>query len=256
LTVWIYIFTEWGVLMYNIAILDDDNEFLGEFSRAIDGIMASIAPSKDAYSVNAFSSSHDLLSWLALGRSSCDIAFIDMRLGGELGLDIARRVQGDGTVKRIVYVSSYREYVFDSFDTHPIWYLLKPVPRSKLESVLKYDYDSNVRPHEIAIELGRDVLSMRAGELYYADVYHHRLTLHMASGERSGAGSMARLCAALPGGTFFRCHSSYVVNLAHVKRVSRYKAELDNGWTVPISKQRYNAFLDEYIGFSGRSMPV
>lgn len=242
--------------MYSIAILDDDSEFLREFSRDIDGIMSSWCLSNDAYSVNAFSKPQDMLDLLASSHLSCDIAFIDMRIGSELGMDIARRMQDEGFVKRIVYVSYYREYVFDSFDTHPIWYLLKPIMRSKLEAVLKYGCGRSAQSSKIAIELGKKTLFICLGELYYADVYHHRLTLHMAGGERSGIDSMARLCAALPGDTFCRCHSSYAVNLAHVKRISRYKAELDNGWTVPISKQRYNAFLSEYIDFAGRSMPV
>ena len=50
-------------------------------------------------------------------------------------------------------------------------------------------------------------------------------------------------------GKFFRIHKGYLVNLMHIGRYTRTEVQLDNGEKLPLSKYRYPAFTDAYMGY-------
>ncbi|MBD8529781.1 MULTISPECIES: LytTR family DNA-binding domain-containing protein [unclassified Massilia] len=65
-----------------------------------------------------------------IGRLQPDIAFLDIRMPGLSGLDVARVA---GSRCRVVFVTAYDEHAFDAFEAGAIDYLRKPVERARLE---------------------------------------------------------------------------------------------------------------------------
>lgn len=53
----------------------------------------------------------------------------------------------------------------------------------------------------------------------------------------------------LPMTTFFRCHSKYLVNLAHVIKFEHQIVTLVNGEKIPVSRRRWKAFQLAYMKF-------
>lgn len=60
-----------------------------------------------------------------------DIAFLDIRMPGLSGLEVAKVAAGRC---RVVFVTAYDEHAFDAFEAGAIDYLRKPVARSRLET--------------------------------------------------------------------------------------------------------------------------
>jgi DNA-binding LytR/AlgR family response regulator len=58
-----------------------------------------------------------------------DIAFLDIRMPGATGLEVASRMSA-GT--RIVFVTAYDQYALDAFERDAVDYLLKPVTEERL----------------------------------------------------------------------------------------------------------------------------
>lgn len=52
---------------------------------------------------------------------------------------------------------------------------------------------------------------------------------------------------------FFRCHRSYLVNMARIKRIGQDALIMPDGMTVPLSKHRRRAFLDAFSNYMGGS---
>lgn len=71
-----------------------------------------------------------------LRRQPADIAFIDIQIGQESGLDVARLLRSAHPDLEIVFVTSHREYAADSFESYPLDYMVKPVSRSRLEQTI------------------------------------------------------------------------------------------------------------------------
>jgi len=75
-----------------------------------------------------------------------DIAFLDIRMPGLSGMEVAGKVAGSCWV---VFVTAYDQYAIEAFENEAIDYLLKPVTRERLEKTarrLKEQIDSYTKP--------------------------------------------------------------------------------------------------------------
>ncbi len=62
-----------------------------------------------------------------------DIAFLDIRMPGLSGIDVASKMSGQC---RIVFVTAYDQYAVDAFEKAAVDYLLKPVTSDRLEKTV------------------------------------------------------------------------------------------------------------------------
>ena len=67
-------------------------------------------------------------------RHSPHIAFLDIKMPGLTGMDVAEKIAGSC---RIVFVTAYDEYAVEAFEKEAVDYLLKPVSKERLEKTVK-----------------------------------------------------------------------------------------------------------------------
>lgn len=69
----------------------------------------------------------------AIVKYQPDVAFLDIRMPGATGLEVAQSLQrGAGTATRVVFVTAYDQYALDAFGADALDYLLKPVTDERL----------------------------------------------------------------------------------------------------------------------------
>jgi DNA-binding LytR/AlgR family response regulator len=69
----------------------------------------------------------------AIARHAPDIAFLDIRMPGATGLEVAQQLQNEGAPRpRIVFVTAFNQYAIDAFEADAADYLLKPVADDRL----------------------------------------------------------------------------------------------------------------------------
>lgn len=95
------------------------------------------------------------LNVLALGQSGGealgliaehepDIAFLDIRMPGLSGLEVARQVVSSDAAPRIVFVTAYDQHAIEAFEARALDYLLKPVKAERLaETVTRLKVSMN-----------------------------------------------------------------------------------------------------------------
>lgn len=66
-----------------------------------------------------------------------DVAFLDIRMPGLSGIEVARQVADSDGAPRIVFVTAYDEYAIKAFDARAVDYLLKPVKTERLHETIK-----------------------------------------------------------------------------------------------------------------------
>lgn len=108
------------------ALIADDEPHLAEFLR---GRLAQLWPELEL--VASVENGVDALRVARERRP--DIVFLDIRMPGLTGLDVARRLQEDAERPRVVFVTAYDQYAIDAFDADAVDYLLKPVSDDRLE---------------------------------------------------------------------------------------------------------------------------
>lgn len=65
----------------------------------------------------------------AIAEHRPDIAFLDIRMPGATGLEVAAQTRG---TTRVVFVTAYDQYAVDAFERDAVDYLLKPVTEERL----------------------------------------------------------------------------------------------------------------------------
>ena len=65
----------------------------------------------------------------AIARLNPSIAFLDIKMPGQSGLEVA---QGIRTTTRVVFVTAFDQYAIDAFENEAVDYLLKPVADERL----------------------------------------------------------------------------------------------------------------------------
>ncbi len=69
-------------------------------------------------------------------KEAVDVAFIDIKIGRENGLQAAAQLRALAGGLDIVFVTSHKEYALESFETYPLDYIVKPISRSRLEQTI------------------------------------------------------------------------------------------------------------------------
>ncbi|WP_230504254.1 LytTR family DNA-binding domain-containing protein [Janthinobacterium sp. FW305-128] len=73
----------------------------------------------------------------AIATRKPDVAFLDIRMPGLTGLEVAAGALEASPATQVVFVTAYDQYAIDAFDKGAVDYLLKPVARERLQATLQ-----------------------------------------------------------------------------------------------------------------------
>ncbi len=73
----------------------------------------------------------------AIAANQPDVAFLDIRMPGLTGLEVAAAMAEASPNTQVVFVTAYNQYAIDAFDKGAVDYLLKPIARERLASTVQ-----------------------------------------------------------------------------------------------------------------------
>ncbi|HWH42380.1 MAG TPA: LytTR family DNA-binding domain-containing protein [Usitatibacter sp.] len=73
----------------------------------------------------------------AIDEHHPDVAFLDIRMPGLTGLEVAAAAAEASPSTQVVFVTAYNQYAIDAFDRGAVDYLLKPISRERLSETVK-----------------------------------------------------------------------------------------------------------------------
>ena len=65
-----------------------------------------------------------------------DLALLDIEMGSISGLDVCRKLLEINQRTNVVYLTAYRDYSFDAWDTGACGFLLKPIKPEDVKKLL------------------------------------------------------------------------------------------------------------------------
>lgn len=160
-----------------------------------------------------------------------DGIFLDIRMPGLSGVDLARVLSNFRTPPPVVFVTAYDEHALEAFEVNAVDYLLKPIRPDRLaEAVRRIATDppaatpagaeSDGLPETIPVELAGVTRFVPLAEVRYVEAHGDYARLHTASGSHLVRVPMATLEDRWAEAGFVRIHRSYLVALAHVTEVN------------------------------------
>ena len=207
----------------------------------------------DEYETVHFSSGEELLEHIP---SDAQLLLLDIQMDGLSGIDAARKLRERNRDLLIILVTNLIDHALQGYEIHAFSFICKPVMygdfrRSLLDAF--YIFDKS-RPASLAVPDVNSTELIALNELIYAEVYHHETSIVTVSGRREYRIQLGEIEQKTSGRGFFRCHKSYLVNLAHIKRIDRNSLTMSNGDEVPLSKYRRAEFLEAYSFYAGERL--
>ena len=224
--------------MICVAICDDEQEM----SEQIRLMAAAFFRKKNREAtIVQFSRGEDVLHY----DKQIDILFLDIQMEGIDGIETVRRLRNQRFGGFLIFITILKELVFQSFEVQPFDYLLKPVQPEGLAQTLnrlRQALEKQADPEQLLIQRGQERLLVDLQQLVYCEVLGRKVYLHLQGldGKTEVIDFYERLdnLQARLDARFFRCHRSYLVNLAFVRGCSGGRLRLAQGEEIPVSRLR------------------
>jgi len=183
----------------------------------------------------------------ALAEHKPDVAFLDIRMPGLTGLEVAAALVDTSPRTQVVFVTAYDQYAIDAFEHGAIDYLLKPIEPErlaatvqrlqargdtgdsaalaalveKLGNVLPPRHDATPPLTWLTASAGRETRLILVDDVAYFRAADKYTTVVTAEGEALLRTPIRDLLAALDPNVFKQVHRSTIVNLKAIAGVTR-----------------------------------
>lgn len=198
----------------------------------------------DEITAEYFSSGSELISSYEQGNKYHAI-FMDVEMPGENGIDICAMIKNKFDYDLLpCFITSYPDYMQNSFSVHPFDYLLKPIKYIDFKKTMSRIYEhfnksaytltivnSNRAEEIVAVD---DIIYIQAQTLHFSDT---KLAYFLKSGKIIYSRTkLSKIEAELCEVHFIKPHRSYLVNVRYIRKFSEGAVELTNGMILPLSR--------------------
>jgi len=184
----------------------------------------------------------------AIGEHKPDVAFLDIRMPGLTGLEVAAATAEASPATQIVFVTAYDQYAIQAFERGAVDYLLKPIARERLVgtiarikgrvgqvgehgatlAALLKELGAVLPPKPVEAPLvwltassGKETRLIMVDDIAYFQSDHKYTTVMTAQGESLLRTPLHELMAKLDPNHFKQIHRSTIVNMRMVAAVVR-----------------------------------
>lgn len=260
--------------MYRVAVCDDD----GRHRETLGQMILSLYPGMD---IAYFDSGEALLA----EYHPYDAIFLDIDMEGMDGIETGRGIRRLDRNTKIIYLTSYRDYVAGAFGVHAFQYLLKPVREKEIRHVLEEAFRYiNKEKKQILLDFQTvdGLVCLNVDDIYYFEYENRGVQIVTESVQvpctttfthsgipqnmplRTGVqvlctttykmtGRIGAVAQRMAPYGFSVPHQSFVVNLLHVKNVGSGRILLDNGIEIPLAQKKQKTWKKELVDYlSGR----
>lgn len=176
--------------------------------------------------------------------------FLDVMMPSMDGMSAAQEIRTFNQEAVIVFLTSFKEYAYQSYRVKAYDYLLKPVEEEQVMELLEqFQLQEASAEACISIQNGRAFFRIPYAQLSFLEVNQKKLYFHLTDKQiRVVAGAMAEYEAELLSqAAFVKIHRSYIVNLNQVSTLAPEGCLLFSGENLPISRLLYHQVRERYM---------
>lgn len=234
--------------MVKVAIVDNEKAIINE--------ICSLIESSNDMKCIIETFEHSIKFFQKINNILCDIVFLDIDMPEMNGFDIAKILNNIRPDITIIFVSSFENFVFESFEYHPFRFVRK--------SNLKEDIDSALNAYQREIERKKDIYffktneaerSVKTSDIMYFESMGHDIFIYTVDGnfkikrERDRNMTVKFITEKFENKGFIRVHKSFLVNYLYIHTINYSNIILKNNLKISINPRKANDIKKIYQKF-------
>ena len=166
------------------------------------------------------------------------------------GITAAQEIRSFDTDAKLIFLTSSKEFAYESYRVRAHDYLLKPVDPSALSTLLGQLLAQEKANKEcLLLHSGAVLFRLPFADISHVEVYQKKLHYHLTDGQiRQMPGSIAEaeknLCSRPE---FVKIHRSYIVNLHHISALSPDGCLMISGDNLPVSRLLFHQVQQRFM---------
>ena len=150
----------------------------------------------------------------------------------------------------IIFVSSHRECVFDTFRCEALHFIVKPIDKDDFnEAFRRAVHKYNSANCFLPLKWQHERANVSIQDILYVESYRGHLIIHTVKEPFEVVGNLKDIFTFLEPHGFMRIHHGYIVNMQHIRRFNSDSILLVNGENVQMSIRKRNEALSTYDSF-------
>lgn len=235
--------------MFRLAICDDDPHTLAYMISLVEEFLLT-SPFQIEYS--SFHNGIELASILE-DEKYFDIYCLDIVMPGFDGIKLGKDIRKYDKSAQIIYFTSSPEFALDSYSVRAANYILKPITKEKLFTILNDVLEQMEQKKEVSLTV-KDIHGLQKillSNLVYVEAMGRKVLYHLNSGRSLECSSrFSEVCNTLLEHNFFiKPHRSYVINMHYIDTIENTEITLQTSDTIPIAQGKGKEIKDYYLDF-------
>lgn len=151
-----------------------------------------------------------------------DVLFLDIRMPGPSGVDLARFINNLPSPPAVVFVTAHEDFAVAAFELHAVDYLLKPLEEARLTRTLDRIATTLIPVNDqprVAVELAGRIRFIPRQEIWYAEARGDYVRLRTSEGGFLIRSTLSTLEREWTGAGFVRVHRSLLVATRHISEL-------------------------------------
>lgn len=227
--------------MINTVICDDEKYFVDELHTRIKNFFLD---NRMEFRITEYSSGQSLLDH----GTDCDLLFLDVKMNGQDGFETAKMLRKNGFSGCLIFSTIMKDDMYRAFEYGAFDYLVKPVSTAAFERTMKrFIHTLGTNTKQIVVSRRGQKSIVRSEDILYCEIINRKINLHLSDGSTvEYYGKISELENSL-GGSFFKSHRSYLVNLRHILGYASNEITVAGNEKIPLSRSRKAALMNALI---------
>ena len=184
-------------------------------------------------------------------KAPYDVLIFDIQMKNMNGMELAKALRRRGCDAVIIFITGVPDYAIEGYEVGAVRYILKPVKEELLNGLLDSAFEESQKKVEDFFLLGQgaELEKISFDKIIYIEARGHYVFMKGLDFEREWKAGFSETSAAFDDKGFFCLRRGLLVNLSHVKRITRTDCLLDSGESLPVARGVYKELNEAFIEF-------
>ena len=220
--------------MLRLALCDDDEKQLENLKNLIDS-----SYTEDYFKIRLFRSYGAFTAAVTKKEYIPDIAILDIVLGKENGISLAKVLNEACPECRIIFISSCIEFATDVYDVRHSNYVLKSQQEEKITQAINKVVSELEERCFVTYHQNGNPGSVLCSKVMYMERQLKKTYIYLNDGDEIVTTEKPAELFGQRELKFIKCHQSYYVNPDYIARLDKEWFVLTDGRKIPISRSQH-----------------